>query len=294
MKLIHTLTPLAEEEGVVLPLEISKRLFVPPKEVEQHFAQHHSTIRWLPNLLKAQDEVKEWLDVLEEKEPSAKMPTKVTLEEEKDFLSTPRQGETNTPFLSQKESREQEGRGESDEPRPKGPGFRRPDEKPTRDISREEEKPEVRSEGFFRRSPMAPLRRPIETTFKPFPASRFSNFSQPTRLEAPIMQPAHKAIEAVRTAIRFMANSMQLEQPRIDELQRALKKIKPLLEQLIQAVEVSSETAPVPHATQHRFVPSTTPFSPALRLLSPRRKEKKKRDKRRKDKESSEQFPSPF
>ncbi len=69
----------------------------------------------------------------------------------------------------------------------------------------------------------------------------FQKIAGEKRVPSSIMQPAQRAIDEVRGAIRVLATSSNLGQPNLQQLQLAMKKIKPVIDQLIDAVETTQD-----------------------------------------------------
>ena len=254
VKLVQTLSPLVQSPDLqekISPLEISKKLFIPPKENSAYPPSQHP-VRWLPKLLEVQQEVKGWIDSLEEKreerEPAA--PSSPILEEE---------GRGAAPVSPRGVPESSEKRAAPEAPLSRNPGF----------FSPMESRPPATPQRVVERS-IPLIRRPLsEKGSAPVSAKTLPS----------IAQPAQRAIQEVRSAIYYLATSSNLGDPKALELERALKKIKPLIDQLVQAVEARPETGD-PIVQRYNFQPNAAPFSPLLQNpLRSRRKEKKKRDR---------------
>ena len=267
----------------------SKKMFIPPIRESESLTRRHAAIQLLPNLLLAQKEMEEWIEGLEEEEapiktektaPSKENPDehqKLPKTEEKTFLKesaplseiaqkTIPQKQPNTPPSKREKEREETEtpvRPQSQEN--KTPARFQPQENKT--LARPEKKEPPPSEKPFARRPMDPGA-PI--------AKRFAHALPKTNSQ--IAQPAQKAIDEVRSAIRQLATSINLEEtPKLDEVQTALKKIKPLIDQLVQAVTHQLAPEPVRHPT-YLFTPTAAPFTHDFKFLRSRnKKEKKKR-----------------
>lgn len=259
VKLAQTLSPLTQGlsprgEEVISPWLIAKKLFVPPKEEFEGLSRHHMAVRLLPTLLSAQKEVGEWLEVLEDGKSMEKRRVVETTHSQE-------------PFDEKEGSQRENKRGTVRER-----GEKKEPERPLPTVQRQESAATPPREMAQR-----PVIRPVRQSPKESPSKRTSPSAQ-----LQIAQPAQKAIEEVRSAIRFLSTSSNLEDPKIDEFQRALQKIKPLIDQLVQVVETQSRPTAILPPQSHTFIPTSAPFTPAMDLFRSRRKEKKRRDPKEK------------
>ena len=320
VKLVQTISPLThgskflKEEGYT-PWNITKNLFVPPIGESLSLMRRHAAVLLLPDLLLAQKEVKEWLEGLDEKPPlktEKASPPEERLDERQGLPEMPEEKNSSkeSPLTIAKQILSRKESDSEEQPDRTGAPSIRQEEKTPRLLQKESarfesEKPlaettrplQKESARFESEKPLAETTRPQPPSFRrphsapslgkrlPPSARSFTPTPQPIRLT--VAQPAQKAIDEVRSAIRCLATSSNLEvPPKLNEVQTALKKIKPFIDQLVQAVEHQVEPEPI-RSQSHSFVPTAAPFTSALRLFRSRRKEKKKRD-RDKEKESDE------
>jgi len=119
------------------------------------------------------------------------------------------------------------------------------------------------------------------TTKQTFEAG--SIFTRPRPVDpkaSPLQKPAEKAIDEVRSVIRFLATSSNLSRPNWETVQVAMKQVQPTIEHLIKTVEklpsrpqTQSAAEPKPTETrpaEARPVPTNLPPQELPELLIPR------------------------